>query len=194
MSFRYRERTVVDGEAIDPHDWNENFNSLVGELNGKLDRDNLPERVIDTPQINLNVFNTITQSTLTNTRSFSDESINDVHVKELDIEEDGVMTVHMGGTYSLNANFSDYATSIAAKEMVFVSCSINGTTVSNAPRLSCNYQTMSFYGVGTFPVIAGKVRVKISFRGQPNQAGTGLGLGFTYNVTTTSLTIVYKRR
>ena len=62
MSFRYRERTVVDGEAIDPHDWYENTNALGGELNGQLDRDNLPERAIITTMVADNTFNKFFQS------------------------------------------------------------------------------------------------------------------------------------
>ncbi len=194
MSFRYRERTVVDGEAIDPHDWNENINSLTGELNGKLDRDNLPERVIEAKHIKNNTFNTVFQSTLLNSRAFDDMSINDVHIKNLDLEEDGVLVVHMGGTYNLDANYPDYASSLPKKDLIFAMCSVNGVRICDARRLSTNYQTNSFYGIGTFPVVAGRCSVKISMRAEVDEASTGIGLGFTYTVTTTSLTMVYKRR
>ena len=93
MSFRYRERTVVDGEAIDPHDWSGNTNALVGEINGKLDRDNFPERSIKTAMVQHYACNRIYQ-TINITATQWDETRNfQILNRTIDVEDDGVFIV-----------------------------------------------------------------------------------------------------
>ena len=59
MSFRYREKVVADGEAIDPSDWTENMKALAGEFNGHLDRDNFPIELFEEKHIGRREFNQI---------------------------------------------------------------------------------------------------------------------------------------
>ena len=193
MSFRYRERTVVDGEAIDPHDWRENINSLVGELNGKLDRDNIPERSITTEMIKKETFNTVLQSTIAGFRDMVDSngnaltSVFDVHIVEYKFEEDGVLTVHMGGRFeSPNHTFPSSTDDIK----INLTCTVNGVAISNVRNISGNCLHSGFYAVGTFPVVAGSVVIKIRCRMKTDSTLGNLFLRFTQ----TSLTSVYKRR
>jgi hypothetical protein len=195
MSFRYRERTVVDGEAIDPHDWRENINSLVGELNGKLDRDNIPERSIESRMVVQGTFNQVKQSTDSTIRDYKDDNgdalktVYDVHEVNYDFEEDGILTVHIGGTYSIpNHNL---ISSRADDVLVQISCTVNGVTISNVRNLTEHLQHTGFYAVGTYPVIAGNASIKIRARQEAKAATIGdLFLQFKQ----TSITTVYKRR
>ena len=194
MSFRYRERTVVDGEAIDPHDWRENINALVGELNGKLDRDNIPERGIESRMVIQGTFNQVKQSTDTTTRDFKDangdalKTVFDVHEQSYDFDEDGVLTVHIGGTYSIPNHSMPSA--LADDMLVNITCTVNGVTISNVRRISEHYQHSGFYAVGTYPVVAGSVVIKIRARCTTESTLGNLFLQFKQ----TSITTIYKRR
>tara|TARA_Y100000114_G_scaffold48404_1_gene44080 strand:+ start:1698 stop:2294 length:597 start_codon:yes stop_codon:yes gene_type:complete len=198
MSFRYRERTVVDGEAIDPHDFNENLNALVGELNGKLDRDNIPEKVIDKSFLPDNTFTTLLQSTLTNARSFNDQQFNTIHLRTEDFEDDGVLTVFMGGTYSLQGNDMPEPSTGTGSDILFkIRCVLNGQVISNVRDISANYQASGFYAVGTGVVVAGTNDISIQMKcTAPSAIGTlnKNSTDFTYKVSVSSLTMIYRRR
>lgn len=189
MSFRYRERTVVDGEAIDPHDWKENINSLVGEINGKLDRDNFPIRVFETKHVKDEVFNQLVQANDFTYRSHDDVSTHDVHVIEKDFEEDGVLIVHIGGTFQSRVGQTN--TLGKSDKLFHIACMVNGTIVSNVRKISANYEHCGFYAVGTYPVVAGSTQVKITIRCEADVSGN---LSNSYQVNETSITIQYKRR
>lgn len=198
MSFRYRERTVVDGEAIDPHDFNENLNALVGELNGKLDRDNIPEKVIDKSFLPDKTFTTLLQSTLTNARSFNDQQFNTIHLRTEDFEDDGVLTVFMGGTYSLQGNDMPEPSTTNGSDILFkIRCVLNGEVISNVRDISANYQASGFYAVGTGVVLAGTNDISIQIKcTAPSAIGTlkKNSADFTYEVSVSSLTMIYRRR
>ena len=198
MSFRYRERTVVDGEAIDPHDFNENLNALVGELNGKLDRDNIPEKVIDKSFLPDNTFTKLLQSTLTNARSFDDQQFNTIHLRTEEFKDDGVLTVFMGGTYSLQGNDMPEPSSATGSDILFkIRCVLNGEVISNVRDISANYQASGFYAVGTGVVLAGTNDISIQMKcTAPSAIGTlkKNSADFTYQVSVSSLTMIYRRR
>jgi len=140
MSFRYRERTVVDGEAIDPHDFNDNHNALIGEINGKLDRDNLPEKVIDKTFVPDNTFTTLLQSTLTNTRTFDDQQFHTIHRRSEEFESDGVLTIFMGGSYFLQGSDMPEATTSNGTNILFnIRCVLNGQIVSHVRDISAKF-------------------------------------------------------
>jgi len=198
MSFRYRERTVVDGEAIDPYDLNENVNALVGELNGKLDRDNLPERAISENMIKNQVFNIINQETKTGNTDMIDSDGNtiatnfDVHEVTYDFEEDGVLTVHIGGMTS-RPNNSFAVSGVAMSQgdtLLNITCVVNGQVIANVRKISDNFQDYGFYAVGTAVVVAGSTTIKIRARLTTDSA---LATDFV-RFKQVSITSVFKRR
>lgn len=201
MSFRYRERTVVDGEAIDPHDFNDNLNALVGELNGKLDRDNIPEKVIDKTLLPDHTFTTLIQSTLDNTRSYDDQQYHTIHLREEQFADDGVLTVFMGGSYSLKRNDMPEASGAnggKGSDIVFkIRCVVNGQIISNVRNVSANYQSYGFYAVGTSVVVAGANDISIQMKCTAPESSGKLKKDsdlFTYDIDVTSLTMIYRRR
>ena len=58
MAWKYVKRDFQAGDILDPADWNENAREFVEEINGYLDRDNLPPNAI-TPdeEVKSEVFN-----------------------------------------------------------------------------------------------------------------------------------------
>ena len=45
MAWKYVKRDFQAGDILDPGDWNENAREFVEEINGYLDRDNLPPKI-----------------------------------------------------------------------------------------------------------------------------------------------------
>lgn len=56
MSHRVRERAIEDGDLLAYDDWNEFHRPYVEEFNGRIDRDNIPQDVIETSLIKANAF------------------------------------------------------------------------------------------------------------------------------------------
>ena len=189
MSFRYRERTVVDGEAIDPHDWYENTNALGGELNGQLDRDNLPERAIITTMVADNTFNKFYQSIQTSTRNWLSSRNFVVAEQTFEIDEDGVLIVHFGATWQWPGIVNN--PTFATGNVVYfnLKLSVNGTVIANGLNFTLNQGAYSTYLVGTFPVVGGSVTVKCDAI-----AGGVLPLQINVDFEDTVVTSLYKRR
>jgi hypothetical protein len=59
MSFKYRQSYFENGDIVDPRDWNRNITELTDELNGYLDRDNLPEDSFTVEHVAQNAFNVL---------------------------------------------------------------------------------------------------------------------------------------
>lgn len=51
MAFVYKTDHPTSDEALDPGDWMRSMDAMAGEFNGKMDRDNLPEAVVDDTHI-----------------------------------------------------------------------------------------------------------------------------------------------
>ena len=102
MAFRYREKVVTDGEAIDPSDWTENMTALAGEFNGHLDRDNFPIEVFEEKHIGLREFNQIfvTARERNNSQQLSGSTTDFQTASEsisFEANADGVVIVHWSG-------------------------------------------------------------------------------------------------
>ena len=141
------------------------------------------------------------QSTLTNTRSYDDQQYHTIHLRTEQFADDGVLTVFMGGSYSLNGNDmpeDSGANGGNGSDIVFkIRCVVNGQVISNVRDVSANYQSYGFYAVGTSVVVAGTNDISIQMKcTAPESSGqlkkdTDL---FPYDIDVTSLTMIYRRR
>tara|TARA_R110002020_G_scaffold425355_1_gene634749 strand:- start:621 stop:1277 length:657 start_codon:yes stop_codon:yes gene_type:complete len=65
MAWRYIQRDLQAGDILDPEDWNENVREYLEEINGAIDRDNIPAAsVIVGEEVDSTVFNEISASYL----------------------------------------------------------------------------------------------------------------------------------
>jgi len=60
MAWRYIQRDLQAGDILDPEDWNENVREYLEEINGAIDRDNIPaSAVVVGSEVDSAVFNEI---------------------------------------------------------------------------------------------------------------------------------------
>ena len=65
MAWRYIQRDFQSGDVLDPEDWNENVREYIEEINGFIDRDNIPTASIEVGlEVQSEVFNEISFSNL----------------------------------------------------------------------------------------------------------------------------------
>lgn len=59
MAHKVPESRMVDGDMVTPTEWNAEVSSILGEFNGRLDRDNLPANVMTHDKFALGTFHQI---------------------------------------------------------------------------------------------------------------------------------------
>ena len=65
MAWRYIQRDFQAGDILDPEDWNENVREYLEEINGALDRDNIPTAsIVVGEEVGSTVFNEISAAYL----------------------------------------------------------------------------------------------------------------------------------
>jgi len=159
MAFRYRQATPVTSDIIDPEDWNENVREIVGEFNGHLDRDNIPEQVITTAMCNPNTFHSVKSDSVF-TQLLSAETQNWVKVNRIEFQTnfDGVVTCEWNGYWI----FSDIKNQISSSDanVVSVRIIVNGNEIARMHRSPDSATQDSGYCVGAIDVPAGYLRIE----------------------------------
>jgi len=59
MAHKVPESRMIDGDMVTPTEWNAEVSSILGEFNGRLDRDNLPASVMTNDKFALGTFHQI---------------------------------------------------------------------------------------------------------------------------------------
>tara|TARA_R110000824_G_scaffold78252_3_gene197652 strand:- start:429 stop:1127 length:699 start_codon:yes stop_codon:yes gene_type:complete len=111
MGFKYKKFEVRTGEVVEPTRVRENMQTLAHEINGNLDRENLPEKCIDSDSIALETFNDIrhlwvviqtsgTSSTSNTDKMFTMQNAGNQFVEfmstTIDVPVDCVVVAHFG--------------------------------------------------------------------------------------------------
>ena len=98
MAFKYKIHEFRPNEVIDPIKITENMRTLTNEINGNLDRDNLPEGGIVTDMIKNNATSIIHDEKDTTATPISRSSITfePLLSKTYTMQHDGVVFVHFG--------------------------------------------------------------------------------------------------
>lgn len=170
MAYRYRTRTPEDGDIADPRDLMENLAALVGEFNGGLDADNIPEKAISSSQILVGAFTNLVTSAITDDVDFDGEtsewrSANGdggsagtaLHELTITNNTDALLEVEWSATWQRVTDFDDDK---AAAFRILV----NGTEIARcqrSPRSRVNDHT---YLVGTAPVQGGETTVTVQIK------------------------------
>ena len=172
MAQRYRERTPQTGDIADPRDLMENLSTLVGEFNGGLDADNLPDRSITSAMVLQSAFTILVSQKGTNNPTFNggttewrstDDSSPALTISEQTItcNTDAILEVEWSASWSrTGASAADYDDDHAAAFRLLV----DGAEIARlmrSPRARHHDQT---YLVGTAPVQGGQHRITVEIR------------------------------
>ena len=206
MAFIYRQNRVDTGDAIDPQDWLETQSAMVGEFNGNLDRDNLPENVITTEMIKNEQFNRIFYHRI-EPKNKVEVGIDQTNWRapfqtiEFDAPTDGVVIVHWGGTWNwaLTSTLMSHG-SQTHHALPFMAAwfrvKVNGIVVSNSIMNSWFRKYDSTYMTGVLPVVPGRVVVDIQARNVEhdftNSPAQTRPSDTPYTITTSELLVQYK--
>jgi hypothetical protein len=164
MAYRYRQRIFESGDFLTPPDWNENLAELVGEFNGALDRDNVPESAITEPLVVNQAFNIEQRDGYDGSEPAvisgdnmgwqdGDDSF-DIGVKVIDIQVDGVAVVEWSGWWFWDDGL--YPTTLADDIAIKFQITVDGVSVAESGFSSANRFYDSTYIVGVIPVQAGR--------------------------------------
>lgn len=175
MAHRYRVRTPEDGNLADPRDLMDNLNVLIGEFNGGLDADNIPETSISSGMILQGAFTAMSSNASTTDIDFKGETTewrkknhDGTVLQELTIitNVDALLEVHWSGTWERRASgggtpvFAD----LADNDFEAFRVMVNGKEVARLQRSSRSRFLDSTYLVGAIPVQGGTHTVHVEIR------------------------------
>lgn len=197
MAFKYRQVYFEDGDIIDARDWNRNISEFADELNGYLDRDNLPEDQFTYEHVASNGFNefysNLSDTTaehrtidgnLTTWQSESDAGVGlgDVTFAS---DTDGLLVVEWSGSWIWQGTSSDFdwqgassgsttATSPynnVLEHYVKYRLVVDGIVVGSSPRSVWTRAYDSAYMCAAVPLPAGNHKVGIEVRIRSKSGG-----------------------
>jgi hypothetical protein len=171
MAQRYRERTPETGDIADPRDLMDNLSTLVGEFNGGLDSNNLPDQAITSAMVLFNAFTQVTGDPQPSssvafdgeTTEWRNKNDSGATINELDVpcNTDTLLEVEWSATWSrTGSSAGDYADG----EMTAFRLLIDGAVVAHLPRSPRSRSHDSGYLIGHAPVQGGKHRVSVEIR------------------------------
>ena len=98
MGFKYKKFEVRTGEVVEPTRIRQNMQTLAHEINGNLDRENLPEKGIEPEVIEYETFNAIETDGSSAHFDMKDKGVQFVEVMSitLDVPVDCVVVAHFG--------------------------------------------------------------------------------------------------
>jgi|TARA_R100000458_G_C8265891_1_gene240943 hypothetical protein len=199
MAFKYRQVYFEDGDIIDARDWNRNISEFADELNGYLDRDNLPEDQFTYEHVASNGFNefysNLSDTTaehrtidgnLTTWQSESDAGVGlgDVTFAS---DTDGLLVVEWSGSWIWQGTSSDFdwiplsaarasSTGVSPynnvlEHYVKYRLVVDGIVVSSSPRSVWTRAYDSAYMCAAVPLPAGNHKVGIEVRIRSKDGG-----------------------
>jgi hypothetical protein len=220
MGFKYKKFEVRTGEVVEPTRIRENMRTLAHEINGNLDRENLPEKCIDSNIIAYETFNDLkTTAAFGSSNDFSMEG-NGIQFEEvmsltLDVPVDAVVLAHFGCYFTwvgdnakLNTLVSGLGTNWTTKDwfpyadyfdtqehFADFRLLINGEDVCKTFSYPFLRQSQSTYMTGALQVSAGQVKVSVEAKLFRNNKGrTEASTLFYYLIKDRNLVIHAKKR
>ena len=181
MAWRYIQRDFQAGDIIDPKDWNENVREYIEEINGALDRDNIPAasvvvgeeaasevfndfsiRQLNTPQLlemdtqafqDIDIANTLTAA--------SDELL----ICEVSLQFDTAepLATYSGGNYEDGYVKASTGTLRDWLRYEFI-MTLDGFEIAYAGPFTAYHKRQPVYMMGALPVEAGAHVVKCAVR------------------------------
>lgn len=219
MGIKYKKWEVRTGEVVEPTRIRQNMQALAHEINGNLDRENLPEKCIDSEIIATETFNDIRTSFVQGTAnnfSMQNKGINFVEVMSLtiDVPVDCVIIAHFGCYFTWEEDATELQELVSGAETRWTNhhfkhddynavqehfadfrLRINGEDVCKTFSYPFMRQSQSTYMTGALQVSAGQIKVSIDAELFRNNLGTiEASKAFYYVVKDRNLVIQAKKR
>lgn len=217
MGFKYKKFEVRTGEVVEPTRVRENMQTLAHEINGNLDRENLPEKCIDSEVIAYETFNNLRTSFSTTSFSMEDKPIQFVEVMSLtlDVSVDCVVVAHFGAYWdwhqvdltNTNAVVSGAGTDWQQHRFDYDNyhefqehfadfrLRINGEDVCKTFSYPFMRQSQSTYMTGASQAVAGQIKVSVEAKMFRNNLGKNESSElFYYTIKDRNLIIQAKKR
>jgi hypothetical protein len=173
MAFTYRIRRVEANQTLDPRDWNMNMALFAAEMNGRLDRDNIPESAITGDHILAETFTLVDSDTRTTDITIpggdmgwqDGDGTNAINSIDFTAVVDSMVDVWWGCTYSWDAISSwPVGTADAQYLMADFRLVVDGVELDCSPGHSMMRLAETITLVGTGVVGPGPHTVKVQVR------------------------------
>lgn len=207
MTMRYRQTYPRVDESLDVRDWNNNMREIASEFNGYLDRDNVPQNVIDLSMTEFGAFNKVHADAY-------DAAINNVSLdpdttawqSDDGTDNIGQLTLLVPCDSLLICEFSGYVetSGTLADEFVRFRISVDGETAAVNGFSVMHFLTKQPLSIaGAVPVLAGTRVVKVEAQlGKIDtaiarnclQMQTRAGTAITATVKARELVVIERRR
>jgi len=157
MAWRYPERWFEGGEVIIPADPNASFGALAGEMNGRLDADNLPLLALGTSLMEAESINVVRAAKSSTTTTIDKETLGwqAIDTMNLDIGDGtpgGILSVDFSCTWQ-------NATTASPQHAVWFRLTVDGSAAAETYALSMWHRNGSPYLCCNVPVGPGSHNV-----------------------------------
>ena len=219
MGIKYKKWEVRTGEVVEPTRIRQNMQALAHEINGNLDRENLPEKCIDSEIIATETFNDIRNSFARGSGqdfSMQNKGIHFVEVMSLtiDVPVDCVVIAHFGCYFTWEADTTELNKLVGTagarwtnhyfenddyyavqEHFADFRLRINGEDVCKTFSYPFMRQSQSTYMTGALQVSAGQIKVSVDAELFRNNLGAiEASKAFYYVVKDRNLVIQAKKR
>ena len=216
MGFKYKKFEMRPGEVVEPTRIRQNMQTLAHEINGNLDRDNLPEKGIDSNLIDYETFNDIETQGSSLPFSMEDKGVQFVEVMSitLDVPVDCVVVAHFGcfftwhedstlleeeqagaGTNWYNYFFNMHHYDEIQEHFADFRLRIQGEDVCKTFSYHFMRQSQSTYMTGALQAVAGQIKVSVEAKLFRNNLGKiEKSQVFFYRIQHRNLVVQAKKR
>tara|TARA_Y100000593_G_scaffold93486_1_gene188494 strand:+ start:579 stop:1241 length:663 start_codon:yes stop_codon:yes gene_type:complete len=220
MGFKYKKFEVRTGEVVEPTRIRQNMQALAHEINGNLDRENLPEKCIDSEVIAYETFNDIETQASSVHFDMKDKGVQFIEVMSLtlDVPVDCVVIAHFGcyftwhvddstvldadisGTPKANANWGNFYFDMhhydeVQEHFADFRLRIQGEDVCKTFSYPFMRQAQSTYMTGALQTVAGQIKVSVEAKIFRNNLGKiEESEAFYYTIRERNLVVQAKKR
>tara|TARA_R100001594_G_scaffold122631_1_gene158831 strand:- start:22293 stop:22946 length:654 start_codon:yes stop_codon:yes gene_type:complete len=181
MAWRYIQRDFQAGDILDPEDWNQNVREYIEEINGALDRDNIPTAsVVVGEEVASEAFNAFvsdgldsTQQLEMDTTSFQDIDMtvnltavsDELLICETSIQFDTADPTQTYNGTNYNNGYVKFTTGTLRDWLRYeFIMTLDGYQIAYAGPFTAYHKRQPVYMVGALPVEAGAHAVRCAVR------------------------------
>ena len=219
MGFKYKKFEVRTGEVVEPTRIRQNMQTLAHEINGNLDRENLPEKGIGSNLIDYETFNHIETDASSAHFDMKDKGVQFVEVMSmtLDVPVDCVVVAHFGcyftwhiddsskldgylGGTTISTNWGNYFFDMndyheVQEHFADFRLRIQGEDVCKTFSYPFMRQAQSTYMTGALQAVAGQIKVSVEAKIFRNNLGKiEESEAFYYRIRERNLVVQAKKR
>lgn len=216
MAWRYQDRHVATGDVVAARDWNDNLSPFVSEMNGYLDRDNLPRNAYEVGS-NLarsalyDIYTVVlspnpsptgenhgqtyaTQKVSVDTASWQEVPSLQVGQRETTSDEFWIIEAGVTWEHTWRANSTGGSVSTYDGARIEFMITVDGFEVAYGGPFSMMYANANVYMCGCIPISSGSHDVKVMFRLYHDKTDSLYWPSADLYMESGTLTIIARRR